>query len=439
MTTQRAFANQISCIGVFATVCVLALVLLGGCAQGNENESNSKVTLLNSELTPNPTPGASSNPTPSQEHFNSVSAGESMTPEQADALADFSIRLVQALSDEEGNLLVSPLSLAYALGMLENGASAETLAQLEAVIGISAEELQEIYASFPRSENISVANALWVRDDCPVDPQFLEDSRVLYEAEVFNAPFDEKALRQINEWADEKTDGMIPSVLNELPQSAVMVLLDAITFKAKWAIPSDAAFTFKSGFVTASGEEQTAHYMSFEEPYYIETDYATGFIKSYEGGDYEFVALLPNEGYDPRGIICDMSGTELRNIITHTEYIPVRTIMPRFSTELELNLNEPLQSMGVHAAFSGQEGFDRILSTDREDANPLDLGSVSQNTFIEVDEYGTRAAAVTVELLCGSAEIDDYREVTLNKPFAYMIVEAETHVPIFVGVLESVA
>lgn len=431
MKTQRAFANQISCIGVFVTVCILALILLGGCAQNDDHESNTEVMQASIEQ--------ASAPTPSQEHFNSVPAGESMTPEQADALADFSIRLVQALSDQEGNLLVSQLSLAYALGMVENGASGKTLAQLEAVIGVSAEELQEIYATFPQSENISVANALWVRDDCPVNPQFVEDSRVLYQAEVFNAPFDDQALRQINEWADEKTDGMIPSVLNELPQSAVMVLLDAITFNAQWPNPYDPDFTTKGVFVSESGEEQTAHYMRSEESYYIETDYATGFIKPYEGGDYEFVALLPNEGYDPRDIICVMSGTELRNIVTHAEYIPVHTIMPRFSTELELNLNEPLQSMGVHAAFSGQEGFDRILSTDQEDANPLNLGSVSQNAFIEVDEYGTRAAAVTVEILCGSAEIDDYREVTLNRPFAYMIVEAETHVPVFVGVLESVA
>lgn len=411
MKTQRAFAKLIRCISVFGVLCVLVAAFLVSCTPWKTPEPVHEPPLNYVDEN-------------SRQYYDPVPAGDNLTPEQADALADFSIRLVQALSDQEGNLTVSPLSLAYALGMIENGASEETLAQLEEVLGLSAEDLREIYAAFPQSDNISVANALWVRDDCPVDPQFLEDSRTFYEAEVFNAPFDDQAIHQINAWANEQTDGMIPSVLHQFPENAVMILLDAIAFSAKWITPYDPAFTTDGTFVAASGEEQTAHYMRSTEYAYIETECATGFIKSYEGGDYEFVALLPNEGYDPRGVITAMSGTELRNVLTHTEYIPVHTVMPRFSNEMQLDLTDPLQNMGADAAFSEQEGFDRMLSTDCESSQPLNLDSITQNTFIEVDEYGTRAAAVTVEILCGSAAIDDYREVTLNRPFAYMIVEA---------------
>ena len=172
---------------------------------------------------------------------------------------------------------------------------------------------------------------------------------------------------------------------------------------------------------------------------YFENDLATGFAKPYEDHDYRFVGLLPNKGVTVAELLESLDGEGLAELLTPAENTVVRVSLPTFTSSYDIELSGVLRALGMTDAFDAEAAdFSRMGSSD---AGPLFIGSVLHKTFIDVDEEGTRAAAATVTTMDGAAapieEEPEVKEVILDRPFVYLIVDAHTMTPVFTGTLTS--
>ena len=358
--------------------------------------------------------------------------------------ADFAVKLLNASAKEGENTLVSPLSVLCALSMTLNGAEGETKAQMEAVLGMSAEELNgHIYNyinSLPQGEKykLNIANSIWFKDSpsLAVNRDFLQINADYYGAGIYKAPFDKTTLKDINNWVEEKTDGMIPEILNEIPEEAIMYLVNALAFEAEWQDIYSKTQVREGEFTLEDGSVQNVEYMYNEENLYIETEKATGFIKHYSGRKYAFAALLPNEGTTVTQLVASLKDEELNDILSNPKYHTVKTKIPKFETEYSTELREVLESMGMENAFDESLADFSKLGTSA--VGNIYINRVLHKTFISVGEKGTKAGAVTVvEMENETADIapPEPKTVYLNRPFVYMLIDCETNTPFFIGTM----
>ena len=370
--------------------------------------------------------------------------------EMADATAtyDFALDLLRESTAEapSENTLVSPLSVLYALAMAENGADGETLTQMEQATGMSVEELTDTLQAYLQLSSsydgpLSLANSVWMRDSdgLSVEDAFLEACGGRLGAQVFSAPFDDSTVADVNAWISEKTHEMIPEMLSRLSDQTQLLLANALAFEGAWEEPFDSALVTPDTFTREDGVEQDVDMMHSTESSYFENDLATGFAKPYEDHDYLFVGLLPNEGVTVAELLESLDGEGLGALLTPKESTVVLVSLPTFTSSYDIELSGVLRALGMTDAFDAEAAdFSRMGSSN---AGPLFIGSVLHKTFIDVDEEGTRAAAATVTTMGGAAapieEEPEVKEVILDRPFVYLIVDAHTMTPVFTGTLMS--
>ncbi len=366
----------------------------------------------------------------------------------AAAAADFGVKLFQNSMEEGENTLISPLSVLYALAMTANGADGETLEQMEQVLGMDTENLNGYMRAYldllPEAKDykLSLANSIWFKDDpnFAVEQSFLQTNADYYGAGAYKAAFDEATKNDINNWVKEHTDGMIPEILDEIPDEAVMYLVNALAFDAEWEKVYE-EFQIRDGsFTTEAGVQQDVDMMHSEEHAYLEDDMATGFIKYYKDRKYAFAALLPNEGVSVSEYVSGLSGAHLQELLSDPQDVTVFASMPKFETEYDIEMSEVLQEMGMTDAFGWMTADFSRLGTYNVDGMNICINRVLHKTFISVSERGTRAGAATaVEMTAeGAMEIVDFKEVVLDRPFVYMLIDCETNLPFFIGTMMDV-
>lgn len=362
--------------------------------------------------------------------------------EQAALLTDFGLRLMDHCVQDGQSILVSPLSVLTALGMTVNGGAGETLTEMESVLGMKRNALNQALSAYwsglPESEKTTLraANSLWVtdREDFTVNPDFLQTCTDFYDADIFQTAMDDAACREINRWVEAQTDGMIPELLDRLSPDAVMVLVNALAFHGLWEEPYEARQIREGVFLTGTGAPVTTELMHSEEAMYLENDVATGVVKPYKGGKYAFVGLLPKENRSPAELIRQLDGQSLQELLSNREDVSVQTIIPKYETTTTLELVDILRAMGMPLAFDEtQADFSGLGSID---AGNIFLNRVLHKTFLSLTEEGTKAAAATaVEAVGGAAPMEEFREVFLDQPFVYLLVDTETWVPFFMGTM----
>ena len=377
---------------------------------------------------------------------NSVE-GKPADSEFITAVADFSINLFKESADPQENSLVSPLSVSLALSMAANGADNITLQQMEKLLGndIPITELNEYMYSYinclPNTEKskLHIANSIWFNNDknnLQVESDFLQNNADYYNASIFSAAFDKGTAKDINDWVKINTDGMIEKIIENV-DPASMYLINALAFDAEWQMVYNAASVNKGIFTNIKGEVQNVDFMYSGEYTYLEDDMATGFIKPYYGGNYKFVALLPNEGISIGEYVESLSGEGFMNILANSQTATVRTAMPKFEYEYGLSMMDVLKDLGMTEAFdAGSADFSKMAVS--AEGN-IFIGEVLHKTFIKVDENGTRAGAATmVAMMPASASPEEPKSVYLDRPFVYAIVDSATTLPVFIGVVMTV-
>ena len=399
--------------------CLLALVL-AGCQQ--------TLSLTATELTADVKPAEAA----------------SLEASDGSATYDFALNLLRASVDEASgeSTLVSPLSVLYALAMTENGADGETLAQMEQVTGMSADELTDTLKAYllradADDSPLSLANSVWLRDSegLAVEDSFLETCGGRLGAQVFSAPFDDSTVADVNAWINEKTHEMIPNMLDRISDGTQLLLVNALAFEGAWEEPFDSALVTPDTFTSEDGTERDVDMMHSTEGTYLEGELATGFAKPYEGYDYLFVGLLPAEGVTVAELLEDLDGEGLSELLEPVDNAVVQVGLPKFTGSHEVELSDALRALGMTDAF--EEGVADFTRMGSSDAGPLYVGGVLHKTFIDVDEKGTRAAAATAVAMDGAdapiEEEPEVKEVILDRPFVYLILDQATMTPVFTG------
>ena len=366
----------------------------------------------------------------------------------AAAAADFGVRLFQTSMEEGKNTLISPLSVLSALAMTTNGADGETLVQMEQVLGMDVDNLNSYMLAYldllPEAKDckLSLANSIWFKDDPDflVEESFLQTNADYYGEGAYKAAFDEGTRNDINNWVKEHTDGMIPEILDEIPDEAIMYLVNALAFDAKWDNEYEQHQIREGRFTLEDGTCQDVDMMHSEEYTYLEDDMATGFIKYYKDRRYAFVAMLPNVGVSVSQYVDSLTGEHLRELLNNPQNVTVFASIPKFETEYGIEMSEVLQEMGMTDAFDWQVADFSRLGTYNVDGMYICINRVLHKTFISITEQGTRAGAATaVEMKAeGAAEIVEYKEVILDRPFVYMLIDCETNLPFFIGTMMNV-
>lgn len=384
--------------------------------------------------------------------FNPSREAGKVSDEFRKAAADFALKLLnESRSEYEGDaLLVSPLSALLALAMTANGAEGETLAEMEKVLGggMSIEELNEQLFNYSASlsstddAKFNLANAVWVTSSptFSINRNFVSAIENTYNADIIAADLP-SAIPAINNWAKEETFGMIPSILKEgdLDKDTIMVLLNALAFDALWQQqPSDSA-CFDGDFKGVDEKVQTAKFMWAEANGYIEGKNEVGIVKNYKGGKYAFVALLPEGNvYD---YAASLKGEDFLKLYDkrETEDVEISVKMPHFSFDCSIEMKKVLEKMGMPIAFdSSRADFDAM---GHSELGNIYIDRVIQKTHIDLDNSGTRAAAVTAVIMepeCAAPGNIKYYRVELDRPFVYAIVDTEAGLPIFIGVCDNI-
>ena len=432
------------------TLCITMILSLASCARTTDPQIQSQNLMeeLEKTISRNKNPEGQTEPVDTKnEETKDTDAKVTLADFEGQyPLSDFGIRLMQqtiqsAKVDE--NVLISPLSVLLALYMTANGADGQTKDQMLQVLGEDLNRYLKAYQeALPQSANykLNIANGIWFKDkeSLKVQEDFLKANRDYFNAAIYKAPFNDITCKEINNWVKENTDGMIESILNEIPQDAVLYLINALSFDAKWTKPYQERGVHEDCiFTKEDGTEQKTTLMYSEEHVYLEDEYATGFMKYYKENKYAFVALLPKEGVKVADYVATLSADGLHQMFSNAKRTVVNTRLPKFKTEYNILLNDVLMQMGMEDALSFEDAdFSKMAVSD--DGN-IFISRVLHKTFISVDEQGTKAGAATaVETMDSAMFITESYNVFLDRPFVYMLIDCETNQPFFIGTMMDV-
>ena len=353
---------------------------------------------------------------------------------------DFSVKLLQSTCEEEENTLVSPMSVLSALAMTANGARGETRSQMENTLGGTVEQLNGALTGLSQEEDspLYLANSIWFAEGGRItpNPDFLQVNADYYRAGVFEAPFDQTTVTDINRWVKEHTHGMVEEILKKIPHDTVMYLINALAFEAEWENPYQKDDVWQQAFTNQAGEVQQVSMMHSEETFYLRDDQAQGFMKYYQGGRYAFVALLPDKGNSVLDYVEGLDGQQLKALLDNPTSVPVMTTMPKFESEMEVDLREVLKEMGMDLPFDSAQADFTGLGTSPE--GNLYINQVFHKAYLEVEEKGTRGGAATAVEMNTEAAPEEQMVVTLDRPFVYMVVDTSSMLPVFMGTVLSV-
>ena len=359
----------------------------------------------------------------------------------ADNNNDFACKLFRTINEQKkGSTIVSPISVSYVLGMLNEGADGETRQQITDVLGLGG-SVQEINKYFKKmmgdaqsvdpSVTLKSANCIYFRLGVRINPKYKADMQNYYDANVEAINFNSSSIvNKINNWCKTHTDGMIPELVTkgELNPLAVMYLLNAVYFKASWTDLFDPESTRDIDFITHDGKTVKRPMMHRRDIVaYGKNDLCKMLCLPYGNKAYSMVVLLPNEGKTTDDIIRNLSAQKLKEWQSQMRTEEVDVLMPRFTTESETHLEDILSSMGMPLAFGGDAEFPNMIQKER-----LSVSMMKQKAKIEVSEEGTKAAAVTVEedITIG---VNFYKYFYATRPFVYYIMEKSTGAIYFMG------
>ena len=343
----------------------------------------------------------------------------------------FQMRFFQEMNLENINkdLTVSPLSAYQVLGLTANGAKGTTLNQmLECLGNESLDELnkinQQILSTFKSFTTIEIANAVMTK----LRPkQTFLDASELYEATV--EPL--QSLEQVNNWCNLKTHGTIPTILDELPGSTLMVLINALYFKGTWKTEFDVRNTTKKTFYNLGKTAKKVDTMALKEKFNYYYDRQVQVIElPYTKDSMSAVIILPYEGKDINEYIRDLNDDKIHSYIKRMTEEVVTLELPKFTLEFSAELNAVLQKMGMVLAFKGNADFTNLID------GSIHIDKVVQKTFLSVDEHGTEASAATAVTIRNGIN----HSMAINRPFIFMLRNKnlpETYEMMFMAKIEQ--
>lgn len=382
---------------------------------------------------------------------NPINTEGAVSREALEALRAFSMELFRrSMEAGEENTLVSPASVLLALGLTANGASGDTLKEFEAVLGGESFSLEQIslvcralmeqYQDTAGSTVFRIANSIWYDEGFDPEKTFLQTDADYFGAPAFQRSFrDTGTVEEVNAWIKTATEGLIPKMLDKIDADSVMFLINALYLKATWRSQFNPNDNYDGEFALKDGTTAPVTFMTkgVSQELYIETEQATGVLLPYDDEKLAFLAVLPEEGITAAGYAAALDGDSLVTLLAAAERKSVLLGLPKFEAECSLTLNDTLKVMGLQRGFDPDEADFSAMGTLPE--GNLYIGSVLHRTVLKVNEKGTEAAAATIVNMMGTGMPMDYVTVRFDRPFVYAVVDLETNLPVFIGVMENPA
>lgn len=338
------------------------------------------------------------------------------------------LKNVNASEPKTQNVVVSPYSAAVTLSMLAEGAEGQTKAEFNQALG----NILYKAADLGNNDTIVVksANSVWISDNFSPRNRYVslleKDFDAFIDVENFASPV---ALEAINNWCSENTDGKIKGILDRLDRNTVMVLVNALYFQAPWDLQFNQALTTDQIFHGLSGDKMAKLMQLTGYLMYAEYKGVQIVQLPYQGRKYSMYVILPPKGSDIDKLISQLDASAYHAALDMLSAQRVKLFLPRFKAETSMILNKPLQDMGIRTAFTSAADFSGIA-----EMGPLELSKVKQKCYIDVTESGTEAAAVTAATIrVTSARPSPYVEMRVDRPFAFVIADAENRNILFAG------
>jgi len=342
---------------------------------------------------------------------------------------------------EEDNLMISPLSVSYALGMTYNGAAGTTLEAFRDVLhfeDLTNQEVNESYkdlmgqlVTLDDRVEFSIANSIWYRLGFEVLSEFIATNQEYFDAAIEEIDFfDPQTLEIINQWIEDKTNGKIKDMLDFIPPDAVMYLINAIYFNAQWKYEFDKDKTHEDNFMLADGSTHLTDYMVVNGAFnYTSNEDFRAVELPYGDSAFSMVLMLPSGEKTVSDLVANLDVEHWDSWFDNSNMTNVQVELPKFKYGFKSLLNDPLCNLGLGVAFSGAADFTRIRPS-----GGLYISRVIHQTFIDVQEEGTEAAAATIVEIREISVIDEGPVILkVDKPFLYIIKENSTGAIVFMG------
>ena len=355
---------------------------------------------------------------------------------------NFAFSLFRQVTSDKSEI-VSPISITYALGMLNNGAAGETQKEINKVLGFGTAGADSINAfcrkmlteapTLDKLTKVMIANTIYMNKDYELKSDFINKAKTFYDAEPETRDFhDGKTMDVINQWASDHTEKMIEKVLNEqsFNPDAVSYLLNAIYFKGTWAEKFDKDNTKDETFKGYSADKQVPMMHQEHEFNYTETDDCQALCLPYGNLAYRMTILLPKEGKTISDVLATLTAeTWQRFQYMGSAIVDVK--LPRFESQSDVNLKPIMSALGMPRAFD-----DRLAEFPHFCNVPTYIELMKQVARIKLNEEGTEAAAVTVigmDFKSSAVSEPQHVEFHATRPFLYVISEKSTGAIFFIG------
>ncbi len=369
-------------------------------------------------------------------------------PKDFSAPDSFSERIWAEVAGEAD--VFSPLSAYLALAMVSGGARGSTLDSFGCLgigsgeglksadeVGADMRLLIDSLSKTEGSTKLSIANSVWVDKKYKIRGEFSDFLNKYYAADTFNTVL-ANSVGDVNAWINDKTNGMIPDMLDEITPDVVMLLINAIYMDAKWADPFDKYSTHPEYFTDALGKmtkTEMMHKTSYLKT--IDAEGLEGVVLPYDDGRLQFVALMPTDNSTNSELISRLNGaSEIGKLADASKGERVALTLPKLELETKLELNDPLIALGMGKIFSADADFTGLC----EGTTGLAVSQVLQKAKLKLDEDGTEAAAATVISVKRTSigPTDPPRVMSFDKPFVWAVVDSTTGSVLFCGQVDSI-
>jgi serine protease inhibitor len=359
------------------------------------------------------------------------------------AINNFSIESFKQTikSDQDKNVFISPLSISIALGMAWNGAQGETETAMRRVLGygeLSRDTIDEAYRNLieglPKIDPdvlLEIANSIWIRQGYQITKQFLDLNSEYFHARVEAVDLNsEKTIETINNWVAQSTHDKIKTILTPpVHPNVMMYLINAVYFKGTWTYEFDKANTKKEPFHITLEKDTTCDmmYQKKEFPVLVSDDFQAVDLP-YGNEDYSMAVFLPVEGKTPDSLLAKLDMHSWNNWMDGFRKQEIKLYLPKFKLTYNKLMNDVLKIMGMQTAFTDSADFRGM-----EPSGELYISRVLHKTFVQVDEKGTEAAAVTGVEMMTKAMPQPPLEIRVDRPFLFVIHEKTSGAILFMG------
>ena len=405
------------------------------------------------DMNPQPTSGQPDRPAASTAQTPAPAmAAESTTATVTDVVRGtngFGLALLNTLTrgGAAENRFISPASVAIALAMTMNGAGGQTRTAMADTLGLAGLDdaqvnqahlaLRQALTGEKQGVTLSIANSLWARQGTTFEPSFLIVNTTFFDAHVqplnFASP---EAAGTINNWVSKATQEKIPTIVDgPIDPSTVLFLINAVYFKGDWTVPFDPALTADAPF-NAPGTDQPAMVPMMKREGHFDLLKNDDFqaVRLPYGADKRLamILVLPRPGIVPEALARGLTADTIAAWSAGFRSVDGELKIPRFTLRDDLELKAPLSALGMGVAFTGQADFSRMMPPPAR----LLIDAVRHVTFIDVNEQGTEAAAVTSVIMAMSAMLEK-PVVVFDRPFLFMIRDESSGLILFLGVLND--